>query len=347
MPPAVMIAQGAVYSPRMAALGVSLPFVPTFDSEEYAALVREVEARGYRRAWTGESAGNDAVTVMTLAAAHTRELQIATAVLPIQTRTPIVLAMTAATLGHIAPGRFSLGLGVSSRAIVEQWNGLTFTPGLAQMREAVAVVRAALSGERVNFQGRFYTIKNFRLLIPPPPRPVPIVLAALGDEALRLAGEVADGVLMNWIGPENVPHAIAQLEAGAKRAGRTLDGFKIAAFVRTCVTDAPEAARQSLARDITGYTTVDAYANYFRASGFAEDIDAVQTAWKTGDRAGAPGRLSARLLDALGVVGDETHCRERIAEFARAGLTMPVVVPFAPEADRKASVLRTVRTFPA
>ena len=347
MPPAAMIAQAAVYSPRMAGLGVSLPFVPTFASDEFAALACEVEARGYRRAWMGESAGADAVTVMTLTAAHTQRLEVATAVLPIQTRTPIVLAMTAATLGHAAPGRFSLGLGVSSRAIVEQWNGLTFVPGLAQMREAVAVIRAALSGERVNFEGRFYTIRNFRLLIPPPPRPVPIVLAALGDEALRLAGEIADGVLMNWIGPETVSHAIAQLEAGAKRAGRTLDGFEIAAFIRTCVTDAPEAARQSLARDITGYSTVDAYANYFRGSGFAEDIDAVQAAWKAGDRAGAPGKLSPRLLDALGVVGDEGYCRERIAKFSRAGLTMPVVVPFAPEGDRKASILRTVRAFPA
>ena len=169
----------------------------------------------------------------------------------------------------------------------------------------------------------------------------------LPRKALRLAGEVADGVLMNWIGPENVPHAIAQLEAGAKRAGRTLDGFEIAAFIRTCVTDAPDAARQSLARDITGYTTVDAYANYFRASGFADEIDAAQAAWKAGDRAGAPGKLSPRMLGALGVVGDEGHCRERIAEFSRVGLTMPVVVPFAPEGDRKASMLRTVRTFPA
>jgi len=327
-------------------IGVSVPFVPTFTADELVALAREVEARGYRTAWMGEAAGTDAVTVMTLMAAHTTRLEVATGVLPIQTRTPVVLGMTAATLGHIAPGRFSLGLGVSSRAIVEQWNGLTFVPGLAQMREAVQVIRGVLSGERVNFDGRFYTIRNFRLQIPPPPSPVRIVLAALGDEALRLAGEIADGVLMNWIGPETVPHAVAELEAGAKRAGRTLDGFEIGAFIRTCVTDAPEPARQALARDITGYTTVDAYAAYFRASGFADDVDAAQAAWKAGDRAGAVGKLSPRLLDALGVVGPEAYCRERIAELSRAGLTMPVVVPFAPDGDRKASILRTVRAFP-
>jgi probable F420-dependent oxidoreductase len=330
----------------MAGLGISLPFVPTFASDELIALAREVEARGYRTAWMGEAAGTDGVTVMTLMAAHTTRLQVATGVLPIQTRTPVVLGMTAATLGHAFPGRFSLGLGVSSRAIVEQWNGLTFVPGLAQMREAVQVIRGVLSGERVNFDGRFYKIRGFRLAIPPPPTPVRIVLAALGDEALRLAGEIADGVLLNWIGPETVPHAVAEVEAGAKRVGRTLDGFEVGAFVRTCVTDAPEPARQALARDITGYTTVDAYAAYFRASGFADDIDAAQAAWKTGDRAGAVGTLSARLLDALGVVGPEAYCRERIAEFARAGLTTPVVVPFAPEGDRRASILRTVRAFP-
>ena len=330
----------------MALLGVSLPFVPTFARDEFVALVREVESRGYRTAWTGEAAGADAFTVMTLMAAATERLELATGVVPIQTRTPVVLGMTAATLGHVAPGRFSLGLGVSSRAIVEQWNGLPFVRGLAQMREAVQVIRGVLSGERVNFEGRFYTIRNYRLGIPPPPRPVRIVLAALGDDMLRLAGEIADGVLLNWIGPRTVPHAIAQLDAGAKRAGRTLDGFEIGAFVRTCVTDAPEPARQALARDITGYTTVDAYADYFRASGFADEVDAVSAAWKAGDRAGAVTKVSPRVLDAFGVVGPETECRQRLAEFSRAGLTMPVVVPFAPEGDRRASVLRTIRAFP-
>jgi probable F420-dependent oxidoreductase len=330
----------------MPGLGVSLPFLPIFAYDEFVALIREVEARGYRTAWMGETVGADALMMMTLIAAHTRRLEMATGVLPIQTRTPVVLGMAAATLGHAAPGRFSLGLGVSSRAIVEQWNGLPFVRGLGQMREAVQIIRGVLSGERVNFEGEFYRIKNLRLAIPPPPQPVRIVLAALGDEAMRLAGEVADGVLMNWIGPETVPHAIAQVEAGARRVGRALDGFEIGAFIRTCVTDAPEPARQTLARDITGYTTVDAYAAYFRASGFAEDVDAVQAAWNAGDRAGAVGKLSPRLLDALGVVGPETYCRERIAAFARAGLTMPVVVPFAPEGDRRASILRTIRTFP-
>ena len=130
----------------MAGLGVSVPFVPTFAPDEYVALAREVESLGYRTAWIGETVGADAFTVMTLIAAATERLEMATGVVPVQTRTPVVLGMTAATIGHIAPGRFSLGLGVSSRAIVEQWNGLPFVRGLAQMREAVQVIRGVLSG---------------------------------------------------------------------------------------------------------------------------------------------------------------------------------------------------------
>jgi probable F420-dependent oxidoreductase len=314
---------------------------------DLVAAAREAEARGYRTAWTGEVAGADAIVVLSMIAAHTERLEVATGVLPVQTRSPVLLGMTAATLNHLAPDRFVLGLGLSSRTIVEQWHGLPFTPSLTQVREAVRLVRGAASGERVTFEGAHYRVKGFRLATPPPARPVRIALAALGPEMLELAGEIADGVLLNWIPPEAVPAAVERLAAGARRAGRTLDGFEVAAFVRTCVTDDPARARETLARDITGYFIVDVYAAFFRAAGFAKEVDAVQAAWSAGDRAGAVRAISPRVLDGLGVVGDEAFCRARLAEFAGAGLTQPVVVPFAPPGgDAHAALLRTLRTFP-
>jgi alkanesulfonate monooxygenase SsuD/methylene tetrahydromethanopterin reductase-like flavin-dependent oxidoreductase (luciferase family) len=202
------------------------------------------------------------------------------------------------------------------------------------------------AGERVSFDGAFYRLKNFRLTTPPPSPPPRIVLAALGPEMLQLAGEIADGVVLNWIPPESVPAAIRHLDAGARRAGRTLDGFEIAAFIRTCVTDDATAARATLARDITGYAIVDVYASFFRGAGFAAEVDAVNAAWRAGDRAGAVGQISPRVLDGLGVVGDEATCRERLAAFERAGLTMPVVLPFTPAgAEPRAALLRTLRAF--
>ena len=145
-----------------------------------------------------------------------------------------------------------------------------------------------------------------------------------------------------------VPVSIQHLEGGARKAGRTLADFEIASFIRTCVTDDAAGACEALARDITGYATVDVYASFFRGAGFADEVDAVNAAWRAGDRAGAVKQVSRRFLDALGVVGPGAFCRERIAEFARAGLTQPVIVPFAPGAgaDARASQLRTLRTFP-
>ncbi|HXU90276.1 MAG TPA: LLM class F420-dependent oxidoreductase [Methylomirabilota bacterium] len=329
-----------------ARLGFVLASAAALPPDDFVAIVKETEARGYHTAWTGEVSGWDAFTVMTMIASHSTRLHVASAVVPVQTRSPVVLGMSAAALAHFAPGRVALGLGLSSRIIVEQWHGLGFSPSLAQIREAVQIIRLVVAGERVNFEGKFYRLKNFRLTTPPPSPPPRVVLAALGPEMLELAGEIADGVVLNWIPPEAVPASIRHLEAGARRAGRTLDGFEIAAFIRTCVTDDVAAAHATLARDITGYTIVDVYASFFRTAGFAEEVDAVNAAWKAGDRAAAVRHVSSRVLDGLGVVGPETVCRERIDAFARAGLTMPVMLPFtASGADARGSLLRTLRAF--
>jgi probable F420-dependent oxidoreductase len=332
----------------MARLGVVLASFATLPAADFVGVARETEARGYHAAWTGEASGYDAITLMAIIASHTERLHVGSAVLPVQTRTPVVLGQSAATLNHLAPDRVVLGIGLSSRVIVGDWHGLTFAPSLQQIREAVQIIRMVASGERVNFEGQFYKVKNFRLTVPPPARPVRVVLAALGPEMLELAGEIADGVVLNWIPPETVPASITHLETGAKKAGRTLAGFEIASFIRTCVTDDPAAARETLARDITGYATVDAYASFFRNAGFDEEVDAVNAAWRAGDRTGAVKQVSPRFLDGLGVVGPEAFCRERIAEFTRAGLTQPVIVPFAPGAggDARAAQLRTLRAFP-
>ncbi|HEX9820870.1 MAG TPA: LLM class F420-dependent oxidoreductase [Methylomirabilota bacterium] len=327
-------------------LGIVLAGFTPLPLADFVAAAREAEARGYHTAWLGEVAGYDALVMSTVVATHTERLHVANGVLPVQTRTPVVLGMAVASLNHLAPGRFALGLGLSSKVIVEQWHGLSFSPALAQIREAVEIVRKVAGGEHVSVEGKFYRVKGFRLTGPPPAAPVRVYLAALGPEMLELAGEIADGVLLNWIPPEAVPASIAHLETGARRAGRTLAGFEIASFVRTCVTDDPAAARETLARDVTGYATVDVYQAFFRTAGYADEVEAVSAAWGAGDRAGAVKRISPRMLDGLGVVGDETFCRARIGEFARTGLTQPVIVPFAPAAADRAALLRTLRAFP-
>jgi alkanesulfonate monooxygenase SsuD/methylene tetrahydromethanopterin reductase-like flavin-dependent oxidoreductase (luciferase family) len=160
------------------------------------------------------------------------------------------------------------------------------------------------------------------------------------------AGESADGVLLNWIPPGAMAAAIAHVEAGAKRAGRSLGDLDVAVYVRTCVTEDRDAVRRALARDITGYAIVSVYARFFADCGFAEEVEAVQAAWNAGDRAGAVNQISERVLDGLGAVGTAEQCREQIDAFAATG-AIPVVLPFAaPGPDARASMLRTFRTFP-
>jgi probable F420-dependent oxidoreductase len=313
---------------------------------EFPALAREAQERGYRTAWVGEASGAEAIVLSTLIATHTTTLRIANGVIPVQTRTPIVYGQAAATLGHLAPGRFALGLGLSSEIIVSQWHGLPFSPSVQQMREAVEIIRLTASGERVNFDGKFYRLKNFRLAIPAPDPAPRIYLAALGPRMCELAGEVADGVLLNWLPPSAVPASMRHVEVGARRAGRNMADLDVAVYIRTCVTDEPAAVREALARDITGYAIVSVYARFFAECGFADEVKAVNRAWKAGDRAGAVKGISERVLDGLGAVGSVEACREQIGAFARTG-AVPVVVPFArPGSDARASMLATLRSFP-
>src|SRR5262245_19994391 len=121
----------------MTRLGIVLAGFTPLPPADFILTAREAEARGYHTAWLGETSGYDAIIMSTVVATHTERLHMANGVLPVQTRTPVILGMATATLNHLAPGRFALGIGLSSKTIVEQWHGLTFTPSLAQIREAV------------------------------------------------------------------------------------------------------------------------------------------------------------------------------------------------------------------
>jgi len=301
-------------------------------------LIQGIEAAGFDGAGILDSQmlSRDTFVVLGQAATHTSRLTLFPAVTNPFTRHASVLAGAIQTVEELAPGRvkFVIGTGYTSASTIGR------SPAtLAEMRECIRAVKALLAGKTVDFHGTPGRLGYAS------GREIPVLMAASGAKAIELAGEIADGVLLNWIPPEAVPASITHLETGARRAGRTLDGFEIASFVRTCVTDDATAARETLARDITGYATVDVYASFFRTAGYPDEVAAVGAAWASGDRAGAVKRVSPRMLDGLGVVGDEAFCRARIAEFARAGITQPVIVPFAPAADR-ASLLRTLRTFP-
>lgn len=323
-------------------LGIAVPIQHPLTVPECIELARQAEASGYDSLWIPEVVGADAFVLMTAMSGATARLRLGTGIVPILTRTPSLLAMTMASLAQLAPGRVCLGLGISTPNIVQNWHGIAYDRPLARLREYVAIVRRALAGERITHEQGLYPLRNFRLTLPPPPQPIPIYVAALNPRMLQLAGELADGVLLNWLPEDGIGWALEQVAAGAKRAGRSLADIEVACLVRTCVTDDVAATRQWLRRELTGYAIVDAYQRYFRRIGFAPEIDAVNAQWQAGNRAGAVEAISAAMTDRLAVFGSASECRERLARFADAGVDLPIVFPFTAEADYLTGVHTTL-----
>ena len=169
--------------------GLTIPF-EGLSLQELPELVRRAEAGGYESVWTAESTAFDGFTPLAVAALSSERLRLVTGIVNVFTRGRALLAQTAAALADLSGGRFALGLGVSSNVIVENWNAIPFERPLARMRSTVDYLRRALAGERMD--GGFK-------LASPPTQPVPIVIAALRDRMLRLAGEIGDGAFANFL----------------------------------------------------------------------------------------------------------------------------------------------------
>jgi probable F420-dependent oxidoreductase len=323
-------------------LGIAVPIQHSLTVPDYVELAQHAEAAGYDSIWIPEVVGADAFVLMTAMAGVTTQLRLGTGIVPILTRTPSLMAMTAASIAQLAPGRVYLGLGVSTPNIIQNWHGIPYDHPMARLRDYVTIIRQALGGGRVTHDAGVYPVRDFRLGLAAPQPPIPIYLAALNPRMLQLAGEVADGVLLNWIAEEQVPWALGHLKSGASKAGRTLVDLDIACLVRVCVTDDASTARQWLRRELTGYTIVDAYQRYFRQLGFAKETEAILAKWQAGDRSGAVEEVSDQMADRLGVFGTAGQCQVRLGHFLEAGINLPIVFPFSPEADYRASIHRTL-----
>lgn len=307
---------------------ITLP-VPFLDARACVELGRHAEERwGYDALWLAETAGPDSFTLAGALAQATERATIGTAIVPTYTRTPSVLAMSAASLAELSGGRFVLGLGSSSHAIVEGWHGLAFERPLAHVRECVTILRQALSGERTDFRGELLRSRGFRLGNVPE-RPVPIYLAALRERMLRLAGELGEGLILNFFPLEALPKILAAYREGAARAGRDASRDEIVCRFQVGVTDDVPAARELVRRAFSAYVATPVYNRFFAWCGFEEEARGVAEAFARRDRRASAAAMSDRMVDAVTVLGSAEACREKVAAFVEAGVTTPVIAPLA------------------
>lgn len=327
-------------------LGIALPMRESVGVRGSIELVQEAERLGYRSLWTAEVNGVDALTVLAAYATATSRMQLGTGVIAIQSRTPVMTAMSFASLHMLSGGRAIVGLGVGSPIIAERWHGVAYPPAVTAMRESVTIMRQVLSGERTNFEGKYYRSKGFQLgMTLQKDKPVPIYLAALNPAMLRLAGEVADGVLLNYSPAEAIAPMIAEVRKGAQAVGRNPDAIDYAMYVRCCVTDDPASAMQAYKRELSSYGFVDSYVKMFTRYGFGEDMQGFRKLWQDGKREEAVQCISDRMVQTLAAIGAKERAQAYIQACRAAGLTHPILFPIGAPRNLAVDVPRTMQAL--
>ncbi|GAB3577255.1 LLM class F420-dependent oxidoreductase [Amycolatopsis endophytica] len=293
--------------------GITIPLtgVPLIAHRE---LIERLPALGYTDAWSAETTGTDAFSPLLLASQWAPELRLGTAIVPVYTRGPGLLAMSAATLAEAAPGRFVLGIGASSPVIVGNWNAAEFTKPFARTRDTLRFLRAALAGEKVTETYETFSVSKFRLERAPQPAP-PIMLAALRPGMLKLAAKEADGAITNWLSPDDVRQVRAEIGPDTELAAR----------IFVCPTTDRDAARGLGRMLISSYLTVPVYAAFHDWLGRGEALAPMHEAWAAGDRKRANEVIPDEVVDALIVHGSADECREKVQSYVDNGLTTPVI----------------------
>lgn len=297
-------------------LGLTIPLTG-LALPDHAELLASLPPLGYTDVWSSEVAGTDAFTPLALASVWAPGLRLGTAIAPVQTRGPALLAMTAAAMAEAAPGRFALGIGASSPVIVRDWNAIPYDQPYRRSRDLLRFLPRALAGELVDEAFDTFTVRRFRLERPPSTAP-PVLLAALRPDMLRLAAAEADGVILNWLGVRDVATVRAELRSASA-------GFEIAARIFVCPTADAGFARQTGRRLIATYLTVPAYAEFHRWLGRAEALGPLWAAWAAGDRRAAAASIPDEVVDALLVHGTPARCRAQLDQYVQAGVATPII----------------------
>lgn len=305
----------------MPRFGMTIPFdgVPLHAQRDW---IVELADLGYTDVWSSEANGADAFTPLALASAWAPELRLGTAIVPAFTRGPATLAQSVASMADAAPGRFVLGVGTSSNVIVERWNGLAFDKPYQRVRDTVRFLRVALSGEKVTEDYETFSVRGFRNGIVPEQQP-PILVAALRQGMLRLAGREGDGAIINWLAADDVATVAPYVHEGGP-------GKEIVARIFVAPTTDTDKVRALGRYAIAAYLTVPVYAEFHRWLGREEMLQPMWDLWAAGDRKAALEVIPDELVDQLIVHGSPEQCRDHLARYVDNGVTCPVValLPF-------------------
>jgi len=289
----------------------------------------ELADLGYTDIWSAEADGADAFTPLALAAAWEPRLRLGTAIVPAYTRAPACFAQSVASLADAAPGRFAIGIGSSSNVIVERWNGVPFEEPYKKVRDIVRFLKDSLGGEKVKQTYDTFEINGFRLGVRPEQQPK-ILVAALREGMLRLAGRESDGAIINWLAPGDVP-TVAKIVNDAGGG----DEKEIVCRIFCCPSENTEHVREAAKFAIAAYLNVPVYAAFHEWLGRGDQLQGMWDAWKAGDRKAALAEIPDQVVDDLIVHGSPADCRAKIQEYFDNGVTTSslAILPLDPSLD--------------
>lgn len=336
-------------------LGLNLGYWGAGNDADNLALAREADKLGYRVVWAAEAYGSDAPTVLSWIAAQTQQIDIGSAVFQIPARTPAMTAMTAATLDTLSGGRFRLGLGVSGPQVSEGWHGVKFSKPLARTREYTEIVKQALSRQKVQYDGEFFTLplpdgpgKALTLTVHPVREEIPFYLAAIGPKNLELAGELFDGWLAIFYSPEFSGELKEHIGAGREKVGKTIDGFDIVPTVPVVIGDdlnecaGPIRAYSALYIGGMGSRDKNFYNNLACRMGFEDAAATVQDLYLSKRQVEAMAAVPMEFIDRTALIGPPDRIKERLHAYNDSGVTTLTVATYAADLETRLNTIRTM-----
>ena len=334
-------------------LGLNMGYWGMGNDADNLELAQEADRLGFSVAWVAEAYGSDAATILTWVAAHTKTMDVGSAIFQIPGRSPAMTAMTAATLDTLSGGRFRLGLGVSGPQVSEGWHGVGYAKPLGRTREYVEIIQRALSREKLTYDGEHFQLplpdgpgKALKLTIKPVRDDMPMYIAAVGPKNLELTGELVQGWHAIFFSPTQAEESLQHLRAGREKVGRSMDGFDVNASVPISIGDdleacaAPIRAYSALYVGGMGSREKNFYNNLAHRLGYGEAADRVQDLFLAGDKGEAMAAVPFEFIDETSLLGPKERIAEGMKALAGAGVTTCSLFSFAGSLEERKAELR-------
>ncbi len=310
--------------------GMTVPFDGPLHAQK--SMFEALADLGYTDLWSAETMGADGLTPLALASVWTPNLRLGTAILPAYTRGPALLAQSVAAMASAAPGRFVCGIGSSSNVIVERWNSIEFDKPYQRVRDTIRFLRRALTGEKVTEEYDTFSVKGFRLALALD-EPVPILVAALREGMLRLAGREGDGAIVNWLSADDAARVTSIVRSENADA-------EIVARLFVVPTADCDVARAIGRYAMAAYLNVPVYRAFHEWMGRSDALADHWDMWSAGDRTGAIEKIPDEIVDRLIIHGSPDECRAHIGRYVANGIDCPALMPLPVPGVETAQVIR-------